>query len=252
MLKQYFQYITNLRKIRNIITVRSLLLISSMYIQPMLQGGNALAVLALAAIFVGLIGTYAANGYEIRTNMESDKPTTLGSYLKFFFLMLVFSAVVVLIIDFAVSPFVGPQLKPYLESYVKDPKTPLPPELERLYILLPFAIGLVLFTLVPVLIAKISVVQGILTFGKYLRRTDYIQVAWTSYLVFFVPFFVLYILSSFPNFLSSFFGLLLVLIVIFLSLTWDLILHFPVFYIVKKIDASTDTNPLSDGPIESG
>ncbi|TGK15573.1 hypothetical protein EHO61_14530 [Leptospira fluminis] len=237
MLKQYLQFISTLRKVRNIITIRSLLLIGFMYLQPALQGGTGLSLLLGIVLFFGVIGTYAANGYEIRSNLTPEKPVQLGSYLRFFVSMILFSFAVVLLIDFIVSPFVSPKLKPYLESYIKDPKTPLPPELERLYILLPFAIGLILFTLVPILISRVSVAQGLASLGKYLRRSDYLQVAWTSFLVFFVPFFVLYIFSSFPNFISSFFGLALIIAVIFLSLTWDLILHFPVFYILRKIDA---------------
>ncbi|EPG65785.1 hypothetical protein EHQ27_07645 [Leptospira wolffii] len=225
MFQQYLQYILNRGRIQLVVILRSIILI---LIALTISSGQM-----SIPLWIALLGTYFANGYLIRSKMDPSDPVDLKRYFIFFLWMCLACFVMLLVINLFVSPFITPELQAQFEKHSQDRTQPLPPELSRLLLVSFFVIGLVYSLVVPVWIAKANVLQGIRALPSYLVRADYIQAAWTPYVILFVPVLILFLISGSEEMRLSFWGQILGLVLLFFTLTFDVILQFPVFHIVR-------------------
>lgn len=231
MFKQYLEYVFTRPKVRGIIIIRSILLILIVF--SVGQGGGV-GTLALLFSVLGIIGTYFAIGYVLRADMDPANPISLGKYFRFFLWMVVFAFGILFLLNFVVAPFITPEMEASLKAYMADPTKPLPEDLARFYLIAPFIIGLIYSLVLPVLFAKVNVWEGIRSLPKYIQKSEYITTAWTPYVIMFVPTLILSLISGAPDMVASFWGQILILLILFFSLTSDVILQFPTFFIVRR------------------
>ncbi len=245
MFKQYLQYILTRGKVRLIVALRSVILILMVLSIPSAQSGG-IGLIELLVLALALVGTYFANGFVIRSEMDPKQPVVLRKYLIFFLWMIVAAIGILLLINFIVSPFIGPEMQTAFDKYAADPTKPMPQELARLYLIVPFVMGLIYFLILPVLFAKVDVLQGLRSLPTYLGKSDYILAAWTPYVIMFVPTLIMSIISGSQEMVASFLGQLLVLVILFFSLTSDILLQYPTFYIVQNEIKPPDSPPESN------
>ncbi|TGK00290.1 hypothetical protein EHQ53_09695 [Leptospira langatensis] len=241
MFKEYLRYLLGKGQVRAILAIRSVLLILVLAAVPSMQAGGAVALLFVPLV-LALLGTYVANGYVIRSGMDPKKPVALPQFLVFFLLLVVFVLVLFLLLNFLITPFIGPETKAAFEKYAKDPSKPMPEELTRLYLITPFLMGLVFYLIVPVLFAKLNILQGLKALLSSIKRSDYVVAAWTPYVIMFVPTLVMFLISGSEEMVTSFFGQIVILFVLFFSLTSDIFLQYPTFYLIKTEEKPEEPN----------
>ncbi|PJZ68856.1 hypothetical protein CH373_15710 [Leptospira perolatii] len=228
MFKEYVQYLAAQRRVGLIITTRTLLLLLSLYfLQLTLQtGGGATPIFILVLLSLGLLGSYLANGFTMRSKMDTEKPVTFKSYALFFFWLLV------IILIFYVILFLF--LSPVVQAAKVDLKKPLPANLETIYFLINFGTGLLFFTFLPVFIHRLTFLPDWKSFFQTSTSVDYLTVTWGTYLISFLPGFAIYILSVFPELANSAIGKILSFFTLLFLIIGDVFLHYPVFYLFRR------------------
>ncbi|TGK05047.1 hypothetical protein EHO59_09405 [Leptospira semungkisensis] len=232
MFKEYLRYLLGRGQVRIILAIRSVLLILVLAAVPSMQAGGAVALLFVLLV-LAFLGTYVANGYVIRSKMDPKRPVELPQYLVFFFLLVLFTLALFLLLNFLITPFIGPETKAVFEKYAEDPTKPMPAELTRLYLITPFLMGLVFYLIIPVLFAKLNIVQGLKALPSCIKRSDYVVAAWTPYVIMFVPTLIMFLISGSEEAVTSFFGQIVILFVLFFSLTSDIFLQYPTYYLIR-------------------
>ncbi|MEI7013888.1 hypothetical protein [Leptospira licerasiae] len=244
MFKEYLQYVLSRGQIRFIVLVRSVLFLLVFSAIPAMQAGGVVA-LGGVLIILGLLGTYVVNGFVIRSGMDPEKPIIFSKYFIFLLTLVLFMIFFFLIVARLIEPFLGTQLQEFLKKQSTEPSTPLPAEFVRFYLIFAFVLGLVLHLILPVLFAKLSLIQGLKELPNCIKRSDYIVAAWTPFVIMFVPDLLVSLISNSEEMMVSIFGQILLIVIFFFMLTSDIFLQYPTYYLIrtdKKTAESADNN----------
>ncbi|MGJ4789123.1 hypothetical protein EHQ52_18180 [Leptospira koniambonensis] len=238
MFKEYLQYIFSRGQIRFIVLVRSILILFSATLA--MQAGGAVT-LDLLLVILGIIGTYAANGFVIRSKMDPEKPVKFSKYFIFLLPLALFLILYLLIFLQVTGSFLGTQLEEFAKKKSIDQSVPYPVEFIQFFLISTFVSGLIMHLLLPVIFSKLSLIQGLKELPNSIKRSDYIMAAWTPLVIMFAPVLLASLISSSEEMTDSVFGKILQVVIFFFMLTSDIFLQYPTYYLIRTEKKTADS-----------